>query len=153
AEFGKVPTVFLGVTYPLEEQLVFELINRKEPEQVTGVSSGEALSLIARRILALFPGRKVLFVYHTATPQACRAGELLAKDKRLDRTRLVIHGTSKFPTATDFADESAVYFGWYTLEQMFEMHEHIELLSRRVVVATTRRNIMDRLTCLAVCPD
>jgi hypothetical protein len=141
ADLGKKPFLFLGVTYPLDAGLVDTLENRRDPRPIAGVGYGKGLEEVAAVARRLFPGRPLVFVYRRGIPQD-EAAALSLKRTRLFREGVLrVKKTDRPPALDDLADPQAVYFSWYTFEEMFEDERSTELLRQRLVVATTRANV------------
>jgi hypothetical protein len=89
----------------------------------------------------LFPRRKLVFIYQRGTPQDEDMAYAL-KGTRLfnDRTLSIIR-TEDIPTVKNMPDPDAVYFSWYTIERMFEHSDWLDVLKRRLIVATTETNV------------
>jgi ABC-type uncharacterized transport system substrate-binding protein len=141
AKFGERPFIFLGVTDPVRSGLVASLTDRQEDAEVAGVGYGPGMGQLALRIRKAFPDRRLAYVFCNRFPQDKLAAEAL-RDLGLYRDgTLKIVETTTLPTARELEDEAAVYFSWYTFELLYERAEGIDLLSRRLVVATTRGNV------------
>jgi hypothetical protein len=153
ADFGKVPTLLLGVTYPRMAGLVDSEDYRCEGRQVTAVRYGCGLDAVASLLHhRIFPGRPLCYVYQTDVPQ-----DELGRAE-LATTRLVREGVLRLLPlrrrlqAEDLADKDAVYFSWYTFTRLFHEKE-FEILLSRLVVSIMRDNVRDGAAAVGVGTD
>ena len=153
ADFGKVPTLLLGITYPRITGLVDSEDYRCETRQVTAVRYGCGLDAVASLLHhRIFPGRQLCYVYQTDVPQ-----DELGRAE-LGTTRLAREGLLRFLPlrrrlqAEDLADKDAVYFSWYTFTRLFHEKE-FEILLNRLTVSIMRDNVRDAAAAVGVGTD
>jgi ABC-type uncharacterized transport system substrate-binding protein len=142
------PFIFLGVTDPVSSHLVRSLTDRHSREPVTGVCYGPGAGAILERIRnVLFPDRRrrIIFVYCDRVEQDRYFAQALASSPLCEEEgdRVEIRPLSRFPTARDLRDLDAIYFSWWTFEKMFESAKQRTVLTKALVVATTRGNVED----------
>jgi hypothetical protein len=153
AEFGKVPTVLLGVTYPRIAGLVDSEHFRCEKSQVVAVRYGCGLDAVASLLYhRIFPGRKLCFVYQAGIPQDDIAAAELATT-RLARTGLLrLLRLDRRLRAEDLEDREMVYFSWYTFTRLFHDTE-FSILRNRLTVSIMRDNVQDGAASVGVGTD
>jgi hypothetical protein len=152
-EFGKVPTLLLGVTYPRIAGLVDSEHFRCETRQIACVRYGCGLDAVASLLYhRIFPGRKLCFVIQAGIPQ----DEMAYAE--LSTTRLVREGVLRLLRLDrrlrdeDLADKETVYFSWYTFTRLFHDKE-FSLLSERLTVSIMQDNVRDGVASVGVGTD
>ena len=105
----------------------------------------------AAQVYALFPGRKFVYMYQKGYPQDQAIGDRLAKTAAASDGNVRVEVLDHTPTINDFADNSRVYFSWYTFETMFESGRSLDILHNRIVATSTRDNVeADNLAAVGV---
>jgi ABC-type uncharacterized transport system substrate-binding protein len=154
SEFGKVPFIFLGVSDPIEVGVVTRLQRRNDEREVAGVSYGQGIEEVVSIIRDLFPNQKLQYIYQHDVPQDIAMAKHLEISPCVTEGVVTIKETTQPPTLADMPDSNIVYFGWYTLDLLFEKGDGIELLKQRTVVASTEDNVKPRgLAIAAVAPE
>jgi hypothetical protein len=139
-EFGKVPTLLLGVTYPRLAGLVDSEHFRCESRQVACVRYGCGLDAVASLLHhRIFPGRKLCFVFQTGIPQDEMAHAELATTRLARDGLLQLLPLQRRLRADDLADEETVYFSWYTFSRLFHESE-FSILRDRYGDAASKKN-------------
>jgi hypothetical protein len=153
AEFGTVPTLLLGVTYPRLAGLVDSEHYRCETRKVACIRYGCGLDAVASLLHhRIFPNRRLCFVYRAGTPQDENAQTELAT------TRLAREGTLRLLRlerplqADDLADPESVYFSWYTFTRLFHDRE-FSILKNRLAVSIMQDNVRDGAAAVGVGTD
>jgi hypothetical protein len=152
-EFGKVPTLLLGVTYPRVAGLVDSEHFRCETRQIACIRYGCGLDAVASLLHhRIFPGRNLCFVIRAGIPQ-----DEMGHDE-LSTTRLVRDGILRLLRLDrplreeDLPDKETVYFSWYTFTRLFHDKE-FTLLSDRLAVSIMQDNVRDGLASVGVGTD
>lgn len=151
--YGKVPTLLLGVTYPLQSCLVDSELSRCEDRQVIAVRYGCGLDTVASLLHhRIFPNRALCFVFKANVPQ----DEIAWKE--LSNTRLAHAGLLHHCRLThklkpeDLKDPETVYFSWNTFTRWFHGDESI-ILSKHLTVSVMQDNVSDRLATVGIGTD
>jgi hypothetical protein len=153
ADFGKVPTLLLGVTYPRMAGLVDSEDYRCESRQVTAVRYGCGLDAVASLLHhRIFPGRKLCYVYQTDVPQDELGRAELATTRLVREGLLRLLPLQRRLQAEDLADKDTVYFSWYTFSRLFHEKE-FEILLSRLTVSIMRDNVRDGAAAVGVGTD
>jgi hypothetical protein len=152
-DFGKVPTLLLGVTYPRIAGLVDSEHFRCESRQVTGIRYGCGLDAVASLLHhRIFPGRKLCFVFQAGIPQDEMAHAELATTRLVREGHLRVLRLERRLQADDLADEDTVYFSWYTFTRLFHDKE-FSILLRRLTVSIMQDNVRDGAAAVGVGTD
>jgi len=153
AEFGNVPTLLLGVTYPRITGLVDSEHYRCESRQVACIRYGCGVDAVASLLHhRIFPGRQLCFVFQAGVPQ----DELAFEELRT--TRLAHDGTLSLLRlegpleADDLANRETVYFSWYTFTRLFHKKE-FSILTDRMSVSIMEDNVRDGVAIAGVGTD
>lgn len=109
------------------------LHQRASKEPIAGVRYGSGAHDFFDAVSAVFPDDQPLtFVYTKGVSQDDYMAQQIAG---LPRAR--IEGLDHPPTAMDFADPTAVYFAWYSLDKMLEQSEGLAALASHTIVSST----------------
>lgn len=134
-----IPFLFLGVTEPDEDgiNLVTTLTKRSDrTNNVAGVAYCEPIINIPIKLHELLPNSKLIFIYDKGYPQDKVFAD---KIKKLDYVE--VKELDRLPVISDFSDDAAIYFSWYTFEKMFENKEQRKILQEKNIVASTLINV------------
>lgn len=146
------PQIFLGVTQPIQADLVTSF-RAPHARAISGVAyCGEnGIKDLVDELSRTFPGRRLVFIYKRGIPQ----DEHLAESARSLGLSIGVKPTPAFPTLADFIDPSAVFLSWYTFDLMLEeaRREALEILKERIVVTTTLSNVKRHPVPVAIAPD
>jgi hypothetical protein len=138
---NKTSILFAGVTDPVCSNLVSKETKRADDVNLGGVRYGGEPTDYLGTIAEFFPEKKIIYVYHQDHEQdTCFANDL-KKSRFFADHKLVLRPLDHLPTLDDLPEKDVVYFSWYTFEEMFENNKGTEILSERIVVATTKNNV------------
>jgi hypothetical protein len=152
-EYGKVPTLLLGVTYPRVAGLVDSEHLRCESRQIACVRYGCGLDAVASLLYhQIFPGRKLCFVIQAGIPQDEMAYSELSTTRMARDGGLRLLRLERRLCAEDLADKETVYFSWYTFTRLFHDKE-FSLLSDRLTVSIMQDNVRDGVASVGVGTD
>jgi hypothetical protein len=153
ADFGKTPTLLLGVTYPRIAGLVDSEHYRCENRQVACIRYGCGLDAVASLLHhRIFPGRKLCFVYQAGIPQDELAQAELSTTRLARDGALRILRLQRRLQAQDLADKETVYFSWYTFTRLFHEKE-FSILRNRLSVSIMQDNVRDGAAAVGVGTD
>lgn len=128
--------IFLGVTDPIESELVVSLEQRNESSNVGGVAYCGNYEMLPAKIHQLFPDRKLIYIYSADYRQDEQIAKRIAESKLAKENILIIKKLNRPPKDGDFNDQSAVYFSWETIEEMFAS-ERFEILEKITYLVST----------------
>ena len=152
-DFGKLPTLLLGVTYPRVAGLVDSEHYRCESRQVACVRYGcgvdAVTSLLHHR---LFPGRKLCFVFQGGVSEdemayADLSSTRLVQERKLELVRLTARVQSR-----DLPDQDAVYLTSYAFTRRFHERE-FSILKDRLTVSIMQEDVRDGIAIAGVGTD
>jgi ABC-type uncharacterized transport system substrate-binding protein len=156
-EFGVQHFLFLAVSDPIRAGLVSSLRARSDSRHVTGVAYGPGIEDAISIINNIFPSKSLIYIYD---PTPDRYNQDIAMAERLRSTelyrnnRVKIKEITHFPNLENLDEENSVYFSWYMLETMFETGAGQDLLRKKIIVASTEKNVeQPGLAAIAVAPD
>jgi len=152
-EFGKVPTLLLGVTYPRIAGLVESEHFRCESRQVTCVRYGCGLDAVASLLHdRIVPGRRLCFVFQAGIPQDEMACAELSTTRLAREGLLRLLRLERRLQAEDLEDKDTVYFSWYTFTRLFHEKE-FSILRERLTVSIMQDNVRDGAAAVGVGTD
>jgi hypothetical protein len=152
-EFGKVPTLLLGVTYPRIAGLVDSEYFRCESRQVACIRYGCGLDAVASLLHhRIFPGRELCFVIQRGIPQDELAWTELSTTRLAREGILRLLRLERRLHAEDLADRETVYFSWYTFTRLFHEKE-FSILKDRLTVSIMQDNVRDGAAAVGVGTD
>jgi hypothetical protein len=152
-DFGKVPTLLLGITYPRINGLVDSEHYRCETRQLACIRYGCGLDAVASLLYhRIFPGRKLCFVYQANIPQDEMAQMELSTTRLAREGVLRLHRLDRRLKAEDLEDEETVYFSWYTFTRLFHDAE-FSILRNRLTVSIMQDNVRDGAASVGVGTD
>jgi len=152
-DFGTIPTLFLGVTYPKLCGIVDSEHYRSENKYVTGVRFGCGLDAVSSLLSnKLFPNRQLYFVYQRGIPQDEMGCLDLANTRLAREKKLKFKSFQRRLKDDDLEDPDAVYFSWYTFTRLFHEDE-ASILEKRLVISIMPDNVRDGLAVAGVGTD
>ena len=153
ADFGRVPTLLLGVTYPRINGLVDSEHYRCETRKLACIRYGCGLDAVASLLHhRIFPGRKLCFVFQADVPQDEMAQRELSTTRLAREGHLRLLRLERRLQAQDLADEETVYFSWYTFTRLFHDAE-FSILRDRLAVSIMQDNVRDGVASVGVGTD
>lgn len=141
-DFGRSPFIFLGASDPIDIGAVDALDHRDDWRQVAGVRYGPGIEDVTRRLHALFPHRKLIYLYDRSAPQDVVMERRMHGTKEFNDGIIVNRELADPITITDMPDSEAIYFGWFGLETLFDKGNVARsLLKERIIIASTEDNV------------
>lgn len=152
-QFGMLPTLLLGVTYPRIAGLVDSEFFRCESRQVMCIRFGCGMDAVTSLIYhRIFPGRKLCFIYQAGTPQDELAHAELCTTRLAREGILTFRRLERRLEADDMADKDTVYYSLYTFTQLFHDKE-FSILKERIAVSIMRDNVRDGASPVGIGTD